>query len=278
MAADTRAARTCQDFVTVVEVLLAQRRAASQDQHRLPAPSWTQDELCDLAYASYKALVRGQVIHPPKLATVMAVAEYLDCTLAERNRLLTAAGLAPEQSDLKGEALASVLKVAQALLAQLPFPGVLVTRDWTIHGWNAPMQQLMQLCDEDVAAWPAEQRTILHLLFDPASPLYALLVGGSEPWRQLVQRDILSFKRHNHLSRHETWFKQRLQSLMGLPYFAELWQNADANDTDEPEYQPHVVTLVSADGKPSVMNALWLNVTDLDYPRVLAFAPLKQLS
>lgn len=274
---ETRAisTRLCEDFVGVVEALLAQRRAGPSRSERFPAPCWTRDELCDLAYASYKALVRGQVIHPPRRATVKAVADYLDCTLAERNRLLTAAGLAPEQPELQGPHLTAVLTLAQGLLGQLAFPGVLVTRDWSIHGWNAPMQRLMRLSTEAITAWPADQRTILHLLFDPASPLYALLGGGDHRWEQLARRDLLSFKRHNHLSRHETWYAQRLQSLMHLPRFAELWQDVevDAAAAGEAEQHPHEVALLSENGTPILLNALWISFTDLDYPRVLAFAP-----
>lgn len=264
----------CRDFVAVVEALLVQRRA-SPVARRLLAPSWTRDELCDLAYASYKALVRGQVIHPPKRATVMMVADYLECTGAERNRLLTAAGLAPEQPDLRGEDLAAVLQVAQRLLFQLPFPAVTVTRDWTIHGWNAPMQTLMQLTDAAVTKWPVEQRTILHLLFDPTSPLYALLGGGDQRWEQLVRRDLLTFKRHNHLSRYEVWYEQRIGDLKQLPHFAQLWQavEVDADAPGETEHRPHEVKLLGSSGEQMILNALWISFTDLDYPRALAFAP-----
>lgn len=262
----------CREFAQTVEAMLAHRRARGT---RSAGQVWTRDEVCDLAYASYKALLRGVVRHPPRRVTVLGLADYLECTLAERNHLLLAAGRAPEQPDLQGEALAQVLAVAEDTLPLLPFPAISVTRDWTVHGLNARMLSLFGLTPAEVAAVPLERRTLLHLVFDPRSPLYPWLGGGSGVWEQTARRDVLVFQRHNALSRHDAWYTSRVRSLMALPRFEDLWNDVQAALRDEeiPEHLPHEIPCFDPAEQPFTLRALWIGLTDLDYPRVVAYVP-----
>ena len=64
--APPRVAPDCAEFTSVVEAVLARRRAdparrgAAASWGAVPR-SWTKDELCDVAYSSYRALLRGAV-------------------------------------------------------------------------------------------------------------------------------------------------------------------------------------------------------------------------
>src|SRR5438270_4145248 len=70
-----RTAPECRDFAVVVEELLARRRgeAAHATRPRRGWPRegwglkrWTREELCDDAYSSYKALLKGSIRRPPR--------------------------------------------------------------------------------------------------------------------------------------------------------------------------------------------------------------------
>lgn len=90
----------CRDFVTVVEEL-SKRRENEADQIIASYSSWKYDEwgsrmwtgieFEDMIYSSYKPMRQGGVTCPPCLEIVMDIADYLNCSLEERNRLLLAA-------------------------------------------------------------------------------------------------------------------------------------------------------------------------------------------
>jgi hypothetical protein len=227
-----RTAPACRDFAVVVEELLARRRGEAA-QTRPPRQGWpratwepkrwTREELCDVAHSSYKALLKGSIRRPPRRAVVLAIADYLECTLAERNRLLVAAQYAPQQPYLTGADLTAVLALAQETVDYVRLPAYVVTREWDVRSTNAHLLTLFGATRTQVDAIPPEQRNILHLVFDPSLPLYERLSGTREAWERTARRSIYRFKRDNVLCQDEAWYKQRVQRLMGLPRFAEYW-------------------------------------------------------
>src|SRR5919201_3218564 len=227
-----RTAPECRDFAVVVEELLARRRREAAQIRPLPpgrAPQrwgpkrWTREELCDVAYSSYKALLRGRPRAPPRRAVVLAIADYLECTLAERNRLLVAAQYAPQPPYLTGAALTAALVLAQETVDYVPLPAYVVTREWDVRSTNAHLLTLVGATQAQVDAIPPEQRNILQLVFDPSLPLYERLSGTPEAWERTARCGIYSFKRDNVLCEDEAWFRHRVERLMSLPRFAEYW-------------------------------------------------------
>lgn len=129
---------SCQDFVAVVEELLVQRQQEAvlasrsdsswQDDGWGPR-TWTRTELEYMVYSSYKQMRNGRITRPPRRETVMAIADYLNCNLEERNRLLVAAGLAPIAPDVSGQALEDILQVAINIAHHLALPAMIINRD-----------------------------------------------------------------------------------------------------------------------------------------------------
>src|SRR5919201_4343442 len=77
-----RTAPECRDFAVVVEELLARRRreaVQTRPPRRGRAPQgggpkrWTREELCDVAYSSYKPLLKGRTRPPPRREVVLAI-------------------------------------------------------------------------------------------------------------------------------------------------------------------------------------------------------------
>src|SRR6185295_6145506 len=104
----------CRDFVSTVEELL-KRRQGELDASDAPRPAWRDDdwgprtftrtELQDIVYSSYQRMRQGHINRPPRRSIVMEIADYLNCTLEERNRLLIAADTAPVSPYFTGERL-----------------------------------------------------------------------------------------------------------------------------------------------------------------------------
>lgn len=124
----------CLEFAHALDTLLARRRKEIRDGQPLRVAwfqeyghrSWTQEE-CDLvAYSSYPDLRKGKIAKPPSKEKVMAIGNYLECTLEERNRLLLAANHAPIQPYLDRELLIPILRIAQSIAEYLPLPSYVI--------------------------------------------------------------------------------------------------------------------------------------------------------
>jgi hypothetical protein len=101
------------NLVRVIEEIMERRREEMREErarfHIWSRDDWPRDwmasELRDTVYSSYLALCNGKLKRPPPLHTVMEIADYSECNLEERNRLLVAARYAPIPPFLSGDAL-----------------------------------------------------------------------------------------------------------------------------------------------------------------------------
>ncbi len=75
--------------------MLRLKRKRSYTRHP-EGKRFSQDELCNTVYPSYKNMLLGRTQRLPDRAALMQIADYLECTPAERNALLRAAQYAPE--------------------------------------------------------------------------------------------------------------------------------------------------------------------------------------
>jgi len=285
-----RIAPDCRDFAITAEELLARRRQERAHDVQRPVAhasgewwpkEWTRDELCDVVYSSYKALLKGAIRRPPKRQVVMELADYLECSLDERNRLLVAARYAPEQPYLQGAQLEHALAVAQTVIDALPFPAHSLTRAWDIHIVNAQLVKLLGITQEQLQSLPAEQRNVLHLVFDPQLPLHALLSPNAEAWDRTARREIYGFKQQNQLCQYDAWYAARIEHLLALPHFAQYWHQTgiDTPPLSTPDHDPfttYVFEFTYPNGTVLHVRSLLIALSDLDYPKVIAYMPADQ--
>lgn len=285
-----RIAPDCRDLARVIEELLARRRQDAARRAQLAAPSridrgwpkeWTRDELCDVVYSSYKALLKGAIRRPPRRQVVMELADYLECSLEERNRLLVAARYVPEQPYLQGGQLTDALAVAQTVIDELPLPAHSLTRDWDIHLLNDRLLRLLGIAPEQFATLPPEQRNVLQLVFDPELPLHALLSRNPEVWDRTARREVYGFKQQNQLCQYDDWYVARIEQLMQLPHFARYWQQttldaSSASTADHNTFSTYLFELTYPDGTTLHVRSLLIALGDIDYPKVIAYIPADQ--
>ncbi len=102
----------------------------------------------------------------PSAAMLMALAQRLDLPFRERNRLLLAAGFAPQfgEESLQSPAMAAVLEaITRLLAAHNPYPGLALDRLYNIVLGNSAAQQLVSLVPQHMQALPANMvRMSLH--------------------------------------------------------------------------------------------------------------------
>ena len=91
----------------------------------------------------------------PSREMVLRIAEHLDIPLRERNRMLLAAGLAPNypEHDLHAPELAPARSAVRAVLhAHQPYPAVAVDRTWNVVDANAAVSVLTQVVSPTLLA------------------------------------------------------------------------------------------------------------------------------
>lgn len=280
----------CREFVAVVEELLERRQHGASTpggplgwrQDNWGPRTWTRTEFEDMVYSSYKPMRQGRVTRPPRRETVMEIADYLNCTVEERNRLLVAAHATPVAPYLTGEKLDEVLQVAVGVARSLPIPAVIINRDWRIHYLNTHALTLNGITPEQVAVIPVNKLNILHLLFDPNLPLYPHLIQNHRSWTRMARQTIYGFKMANLLCQFEPWYQALIQQWMTLPAFEYHWQtvNVDAAFDADPSMhtQPASVvveTVVPTQSQRARLRPLLISVGyfQFDFPQIVAFLP-----
>ena len=284
----------CHDFVVVVEELLERRQREAVETTRSTISwrdddwgprTWTRTELEYRVYSSYKQMRNGRITRPPRRETVMEIADYLNCNLDERNRLLVAAELAPISSYLTGDALDTVLQVAISVAQNLAMPAMIINRDWHIHYFNDHLIRLYGVTPEQLASLAPEQMNILNLLFDPQLPLYPRLIQNRSSWTRMARQTIYGFKSANTLYQFESWYQRLVSRLMQLPEFEKHWRTVNANldfesDTSVQDQHPavQVDTLVSFqqnNPERAWIRPLLISVGyfQFQFPQIVAFLP-----
>lgn len=279
----------CEAFVATVEMLLTRRRdelaanLARPDDAWGPR-AWTRAELEDTVYASYKPMRQGRVTRPPRREKVMEIADYLGCTLDERNALLIAAEYAPVEIYRTGTALEAPLRIARDIAQSVRLPAIVINRDWRIHHINAHVFALNGLDPVIAAHALPSEASLLQLLFDPHLPLYRTISRNHASWTRMVRQTIFAFKKANVLSRFEPWYAAHVSDLMALPQFENQWTSVDISlPADEAAALSNPIVLemfTEAFAEPLRLRPLLISVGyfEFDYPQVIAFAPADEVS
>src|SRR5207302_5936087 len=98
------------DILEEIEALRITRQEEVRDRPHPFLKRFTQQELTDEACPTYKNLLVGRSQRIPSRQTLMQIADYLECGLAQRNNLLLAARYLPESLELEGDALRLTLE------------------------------------------------------------------------------------------------------------------------------------------------------------------------
>ncbi|WP_397386744.1 hypothetical protein [Paenibacillus sp. MMS20-IR301] len=196
-----------------IEALRIKRRKNLADRPQPFLKRFTQQELNDEAFPSYKNLLVGRTHRIPTRQTIINIAEYLECTSDERNDLLMAAGFLPIQTELDGRLLERALEWAQLTMKSIPFPAMIVTHTQDIKGFNEPFQQLFEI--------PLERsldgllnRIDLH--FSSGFPVRSRSTFDKvsfKQWEEHIINGLQAFKREHMLSRYDVWYQKLLDRI-----------------------------------------------------------------
>jgi hypothetical protein len=267
------------DLLDEIEALRIARQQEVRDRPHPRLKRFSQQEFTDEACPTYKNLLLGRSHRVPSRETIMQMADYLECSAAERNTFLVAARYLPEPLALEGAALREALQQAHPILATLPYPAMLLTHRLQVQAINDAFERVFAF--PSLQTIPPEQRSLFHFVFHPG-----LLLRGrgtlnnqtAEAWQAHASYCIRLFQRSNVLSQFEPWYREMVELLSTLADFRTFWQRAQATPDQPPASSK---TLLARDATtdqlfPIQFQPLHIAVCSHLYPCVMAFVPLDE--
>lgn len=251
-----------------------QRELPHRPRSLSPWKRFTQQELNDEACPTYKNLLIGRSRRIPDRQTIIAIAEYLECTSGERNDLLLAAGYLPIQTELAGRALELALEWAQQTMKTLPFPAMIVTHTQDIKGYNESFSRLFDL-PFDPSYNNNLNRVDLHFNADmPVRPRSTFDKTSFEQWESHAIQGIQAFKRNHALSCYDAWYQQVIQRAQKYNAIEKYDNKPDAEE--EPDRIQTILAGSANSGElvPIRYRQMSVSAGSRLYPQVQVFLPV----
>ncbi len=263
----------------VIEAVRFKRQEQYHDKCHPQLKRFTQQELNDEACPTYKNWLVGRSNRLPSRSILMTIADYLECSLSERNDLLLAAQYLPEQPDLEGDALQRALAHAQQLMEMLPYPALVVTHTSEVQAANEFFLRLFELPPLDMI--PLQQRTTIDFLFNPDFGTRVRATFSAEAlatWQKHVLYAVQLFKQQNVLYQYDDWYQQLVERWCGIADFQEYWEKArEVNVQEDAPPKIGLVRMVTTgELLPIRTQAMLVSVSSKIYPAVSALLPLDE--
>ncbi|HEX2912853.1 MAG TPA: hypothetical protein VH186_18755 [Chloroflexia bacterium] len=236
---------------------------------------FSERELTEETGINWPALKDGRRRSVPSREVVMALADYLECSLTERNDLLAVASYSPVEPLLKGDDLEAALKPARIILYKyLPYPAYIVNRNWDILEINPATLTLLGIEPQQLREMPPHVLNMLWLVFDPALMVRPQIESISNAyWVEVARRELVGFKLENRLSINEDWYREMMERFKVLPNFEEINNSADPADYADKEHLEFVTRLQRPDGAIIKVKSLFMRTGNWSYPQIIVNVP-----
>lgn len=265
------------DVLGKIEVLRIKRHEEVRDRPHPFLKRFTQQELTDEAYPTYKNLLVGRSQRIPSRQTLMQIADYLECSIESRNNLLLAARYLPESLELEGDALKLTLEQAKQLMETLSYPAMLVTHTLAIEAINEPFQRLFAF--PPLMALPRTQRYVLPVIFREDLPIRERSTFNDQAvkaWQAGVSRGIQLFKQSNRLYQFEPWYHELVKQFCAVADFRRYWERTPSifDQHDGPSKLLLGRNATTEEWLPIQLQHIRISVCSHMYPCIMALRPL----
>lgn len=271
-------ARVFHQLLGVIEAVREKRHEEYREKCHPQLKRFTQLELNDEACPTYKNWLIGRSNRLPSRSILMTIADYLECSLSERNDLLLAAQYLPEQPTLEGDALRQALEQAQQIMETLPYPAIVVTQRLQVHAANALFLRLLEVPSLDTFA--PHQRTTISFLFHPDFRVRSTInAEGHAMWQKHVMYALQHFKQLNVFSQYEAWYQQSVQLWCDeIADFQTYWERSQEVIGQEVSPTKMVFTRMATTGEllPIRVRHMLVSVSSKIYPAISALLPVDE--
>lgn len=271
-------ARVFRQMLNAIEAVRYKRQEDYREKSHPQLKRFTQQELNDEACPTYKNWLIGRSKRLPERSMLMTIADYLECSLSERNDLLLAAQYVPEQTEWEGEELQQALERARQLMEMLPYPSVVVTRSFQIQAANEFSLRLLDVPSLDTLL--PHQRNIIYFLFHPLIRMRSSMNAEARAgWQKQVLYGIQRFKQNNVLYQYDSWYQELVQQWCAIEGFREYWEMA-RETTSQEDAPPSKLFLARMPTTGELLlirtQSTLVSVNSKIYPAVMAMLPVDE--
>ncbi|HEX6554348.1 MAG TPA: hypothetical protein VF026_16400 [Ktedonobacteraceae bacterium] len=267
------------DLLDEMETLRLRRQEEVRDRPHPRLKRFTQQELNDEACPTYKNWLVGRSRRVPSRQSIIQIAEYLECSAAQRNTLLLAARYLPDNLELEGSQLKQALEQAHHLMETLPYPAMLLTHTLEVEAVNDLFQRVFEF--PPLHAIPAGQRDLFHFVFHPNLLERSPGIFNDQEvkaWQTHASYCIHLFKQSNMLYQFEPWYQELVERLCAVADLRTYWER-DFEAPDKPDAPSK--TLLSRNATtdellPILLRHVHISVCSHMYPCIMAFFPLDE--
>jgi MmyB-like transcription regulator ligand binding domain len=271
-------ARVFHQLLEAIEAVRLTRQEDYREKRHPQLKRFTQLELNDEACPTYKNWLIGRSNRLPSRSMLMTIADYLECSLGERNDLLLAAQYLPEQPAWEGDALRRALEQAQQIMETLPYPAIVVTHTCQVQAANEFFLRLLEL--PPLETLPPHQRSMMHFLFHPDFRRHSMINAEAHAlWQKHALYAVQRFKQQNVLSQYDAWYQQSIQQWCDdIACFQEYWEKAREVTRQEVAPTKMVFARMATTGEvlPIRVRHMLVSVSSKIYPAVSALLPVDE--
>ncbi len=267
-------AHVFQQLLATIEAVRIRRQEEYRERRHPQLKRFTQQELTDEVCPTYKNWLVGRSRRLPDRAMLMQLADYLECSLSERNDLLLAAQYVPEQPEWEGADLQRALEYARQIMVTFPYPASVVTRTFQVHAANELFLRLFEL--PPLETIPPHQRSTIHFVSHPdVFRLSTMHPAARAQWQQHTLSGIQLFKQQHVLSQYDAWYKQSVEQWCEIPGFQENWEKARTAIRQEVAPTKLVLARMATTGEllPIRLRYMQIAISGKTSPAVVAFLP-----
>jgi len=264
-------------LLEAIETVRITRQEDYREQSHPQLKRFTQLELNDEACPTYKNWLIARSHRLPSRSMLMQIADYLECSLSERNDVLLAAQYLPEQPVWEGDALQRAVEQAQQIMETLPYPAIVVTHTFQVQAANEFFLRLLEL--PPLETLPPHQRSMMHFLFHPDfRRRSAINAEARASWQQHALYAVQRFKQQNMLSQYDAWYQQSVQQWCEIPDFQEYWEKAREATRQETAPTKMALARMATTGEllPIRVRQMLVSVSSKFYPAVSALLPVDE--
>jgi transcriptional regulator with XRE-family HTH domain len=271
-------ARVFHQMLNAIEAVRYKRQEEYHEKGHPRLKRFTQQELNDEVCPTYKNWLIGRSSRLPDRSLLMTIADYLECSLSERNDILLAAQYVPEQTEWEGEELQQALERARQLMETLPYPSIVITRSFQIKAANEFSLRLLEVPSLETLL--PHQRNMVYFLFRPLIRLRSSMnVEARAGWQKQVLYGIQLFKQNNVLYQYEPWYQELVQQWCAIEDFREYWEMAreTAGQEDAPPSKLFLARMpTTGELVPIRTQSTLISVSSKIYPAVMAMLPVDE--
>ncbi len=270
--------RAFHQMLTAIEAVRNMRQEDYREKRHPQLKRFTQQELNDEACPTYKNWLIGRSTRLPERSQVMTIADYLECSLSERNDLLLAAQYVPEQTEWQDEEMQQALEQARQLSETLPYPSIVITRSFQIEAANEFALRLLEVPSLETLL--PHQRNIVYFLFRPLIRLRSSMNAEARTaWKKQVLYAIQLFKQNNILYQYEPWYQELVQQWCAIKGFRKYWEMArEASSQEDAPPSKLFFARMPTTGEmiPIRTQSTLISMSSKIYPAVMAMLPVDE--